>query len=281
MKKIVVFLGILMVFLTGCGYKYADRWQIGNFTIEDAYAASPGLENSELAEILTEDKGYIASTLNRDALPYLLWQNYDEVEILQVESFGETNMSEETADAYYSRKDNTIYVTDSAIHKGHDYLIGTVCHELMHTLTWTENFDSMLSEGIADFYTMQILLVNGISYDMTYASPASAVFFLDACYPREFLELAMSGKLVDRIDQDLGKKGIGRKLTDAISATYYYDAIAPDTEKCYEAANVQLEILAHLATKTEIDPDMAINLIEGYHMDDQEYFTDIIKKARY
>ena len=281
MKK-MIFLGMLVaVMLTGCeSYRYADQWTAENFTMVDASSESIGEENPLLSEILEENKQHLVKNFDRKSQVYLLWQNFDELEILQIEDYGKSNMEEGMSDAYYNRKDNTIYVTSAGIAKGRDELTQTICHEAVHALTWTDQLDPMLAEGIADFYALRVLSSEGIQYDLAYVNQTSVVLYLDACYPEEFLELAMSGKLPERIDHDLGKPGMGQKLMDAVAAEHYYGVLNPDSDKCYEAAEAQFDILAHLARKTAIDPEMAIGILESYGLPHETYFKNLIKRTR-
>lgn len=278
MKNIVIFLGMLVVFLTGCGYKYADSWQPIDFRIEDAYSDDPGVIDAELEEILEESKGYIEEVIDRRVDNYLLWQNFDEVEILRISTSSESNMLD-SSDAYYNRKDNTIYVKDDYVEHNHEYTIGTVCHELIHVLTWTEKLDSMLSEGVADLYAARIMRMHGMEYEDNYINQVMVALWLEACYPEDFLNSLMTDRLSDKIDHDLGKVGAGEKLNAAEAMVYYYGIIEPDQEKCHAAILAQFDILAHLAAKTRITQDMAIDLVKGYNLDqkEEEYFIKIIK----
>ena len=283
MKKIMILGIILVFFLTGCDdyYKYADNWRVPRqFSIEDAYSEDPGVDNMQLSEMLKSCKSSLSKVIDRKSTKYLLWQNFNEVEILMITKDSTNNLSE-GVDAYYNRDDNTIYVLTEAMNKDQSYLRGVICHELVHTLTWSEKLDSLLSEGIADLYAARALGTYGDHYEISYLNATFATLCLESCYGDNLLRLAVAGELPAEIDQDLGKVGLGYKLNESLSAVYYYSFIEPNEDNCHEALLAQFDILSHLVAKKGQGQDqlMVIDLIGSYDLSEkeQEYFVKIIK----
>ena len=281
MKKITI-LGIILVFLTGCGYKYADSWQAPReFSIEDAYSEDPGVPDIRLSEMLESCKSSLSQVIDRESTSYLLWQNFDEVEVLMMTKRDSINNLSEDVDAYYNRDNNTIYVLDEATKKSPSYLLGVMCHELVHALTWSDKLNSLLSEGIADLYAARALGSHGVHYDMSYLNATSVALCLESCYGDCFLELAVTGELSNKVDQDLGKAGLGQKLDETLSTVYYFSLVDPNESACHEALLAQFDILSHLVAKKGQGQDqlMVIDLIGSYDLSEkeQEYFVKIIK----
>ena len=277
MRKILIILGIMLVFLTGCDYKYAGSWQSPRqFDIEDAYSKDPGVADRQLSEMLSSCKSSLSLVLDRKATSYLLWRNFDEVNIRLINRESENNLSE-NSDAYYDRNDNTIYVLEETTEKGQNYMLGVICHELVHALTWSDSLNSMLSEGIADAYAARALEPHGIHYEITYLNATFVVLCLESCYGSDLLELAISGKLPDKIDQDLGKTGMGQKLDQTLSAVYYFDYMAPDESNFRAALLAQCDILSHLAAATGRGQSTVKDLVGSYELPEQEYFFKVIE----
>lgn len=269
-------------------YRYADRWtRVAFFHIYECEFVEPK-EDARLNELLYECKEMISTTLKRDEYTYFNWEAFEEVEIYY--SNGITfNHSEERFSGvrgFYSSSVNSIGISTKRSNDSDERMKCLITHELFHCLTTTEksNNKSEVMEGIADYYTRQVLQKHGIWYEFYYTYEENFVEWIQLIFgEKQTAEMICQGTLDKTIDK-YSKIGMSNVFEDVLMTITNYDKVYDDTDNMKMLIWVEQDILCHMAANYSKNLDEANRKVflsrceEMLISDDEEqYFRKLLE----
>ncbi len=293
-KGLALVMALVMVVLTGCSYKdtyryqYADKWES---PFELAYEDGTPIElqdDKELDKLLEECKDMINETDMKELYPYFNWELLEKAEICHSKGVklksGEART--EGMDAKYFVKLNKVLVFPVCSEYEEDYLKTLILHELMHTLTYSEEAVKLqIWEGVADFFAGQISNLNALPFKLQYQYEVLYLTQLFTVFGEvETQKMIFDGELANKLDE-LTKEGMSEKFNSALailSSFYEIYGNLSDTETAEELVKVIQDVMCHMTANycEELEEEERAAILESFKgmlIIDDSYFEKLLE----
>lgn len=249
-KRIIIILIIMQVIFAftssnNSGYQYAANWNhIVNVKRCDEEPINI-IEDESLTKAMKMCKELILQSDFKNNYAYFNWERFMETNIAYVSTVSFDN---DLVVAEYNQNKNLIMINVKQLDYFKQYIYNTIIHELIHTLTSSDEITStMMHEGLTQYLTIKVAKENNLQYcKQLYYIQVNNVEILKCIFgEKKTIEMICKGELEKEIDT-WTDEGMGKKYT---SAMYFLSCINidDDYDEYIKLVKVTQDILCHLA----------------------------------